>query len=147
MYLLVVVGFGALASTQQLDVATLLFAGCALLLRGYGLATKQSLLIPEACTTSLTLGYVAFHPGDFFLISSSFVTATIHLAVFVMVVRLYSARKDRDYYFLSLIAFLLVLAAAILTVDSIFPGRIFIVFASRREHGDVDPDETHRSQS
>jgi hypothetical protein len=120
VYLLVVVGFGTLASTQQLDVATLLFAGSALLLRGYGLAAKQSLLIPEAWTTSLTLGYVAFYLGDFFLISSSFVTATVHLVVFVMVVRLYSARKDRDYYFLSLIAFLLVLAAAILTVDSIF---------------------------
>ena len=37
-----------------------------------------------------------------------------------MVVRLYSARKDRDYYFLSLIGFLMVLAAAILTVDSVF---------------------------
>ena len=63
---------------------------------------------------------MAFYLGDFFLISGSFVTATVHLVVFVMVVRLYSARKDRDYYFLSLIAFLLVLAAAILTVDSIF---------------------------
>ena len=120
VYLLVAIGFGTLASTQQLDVVTLLFACSALLLRGCGLATNQSLLIPESWTTFLTLGYVAFYLGDFFLISGNFVTATVHLVVFVMVVRLYSARKDRDYYFLSLIAFLLVLAAAILTVDSIF---------------------------
>ena len=47
VYLLVAIGFGTLASTQQLDVVTLLFACSALLLRGCGLATNQSLLIPS----------------------------------------------------------------------------------------------------
>jgi transglutaminase-like putative cysteine protease len=37
-----------------------------------------------------------------------------------MVVRLFSAHRERDYYFLSVIAFLMVLSAALLTVDSIF---------------------------
>src|SRR4029077_5063228 len=37
-----------------------------------------------------------------------------------MVVRLFSVRRDRDRYFLAAISFLMVLAAAILTVDSIF---------------------------
>ena len=37
-----------------------------------------------------------------------------------MVVRLFSARRDRDHYFLAVIAFLMVLAAAALTVDSVF---------------------------
>ena len=37
-----------------------------------------------------------------------------------MVVRLFSAQRDRDFYFLSVIAFLMVLAAALLTVDSVF---------------------------
>src|SRR4029077_17293749 len=36
------------------------------------------------------------------------------------VVRLFSAQRDRDYYFLSIIAFLMVLTAALLTVDSVF---------------------------
>ena len=120
VYLLVVAGFVTLAATGDLDLATLLFAGTALLLRGYGLATRQALLIPESWTTSLTLGYVAFYLVDYFVISGSFVSATVHLVLFVMVVRLYSARQDRDYYFLALIGFLMVLAAAILTVDSVF---------------------------
>jgi len=38
----------------------------------------------------------------------------------VMVVRLFSAQRDRDFYFLSVIAFLMVLVAALLTVNSVF---------------------------
>ena len=49
-----------------------------------------------------------------------FVSATVHLVLFVMVVRLFSTKRDRDYYFLAVIAFLMVLAAAVLTVDSTF---------------------------
>jgi Ca2+/Na+ antiporter len=37
-----------------------------------------------------------------------------------MVVRLFSAKRDRDYYFLAILSFLMVLAAAVLTVDSTF---------------------------
>ena len=96
VYLLVAAGFATLASTGQLDIATLAFAGSALLLRGYGFFSRQPLLIPEAWTTSLTLGYVAFYLVDYFVISGGFVNATVHLVLFVMVVRLYSARKDRD---------------------------------------------------
>ena len=120
VYLLIVSGFVTLSSTGALDLATLLFASSALLLRGYGFASRQPLLIPDAWTTSLTLGYVAFYLVDYFMISGGFVNATVHLVIFVMVVRLYSARKDRDFYFLAVIGFLMVLAAAILTVDSIF---------------------------
>lgn len=120
VYLLVAAGFATLASTGELDLATLLFAGLALMLRGYSLATRQILLIPEAWTTSLTVAYAAFYLADYLLISSGFVNATVHLVLFVMVVRLYSARRDRDFYFLAVIGFLMVLAAAILTVDSVF---------------------------
>ena len=80
----------------------------------------ETWLVPEHWTAVLTLGYVAFYVVDYFLISRGFLNATIHLVLFVMVVRLFSAQRDRDYYFLSVIAFLMVLAAALLTVDSIF---------------------------
>src|SRR5206468_12495708 len=39
---------------------------------------------------------------------------------FVMLVRLFSAQRDRDHYFLAVLSFLMVLAAAVLTVDSTF---------------------------
>jgi len=120
LYLLVLSGFVTLVSTRGLDVPTVLLVGAALLFRGYLLANRRTLLISEAWTTALTLGYVAFYLADYFLISQVFVSATVHLVLFVMVVRLFSIKRDRDYYFLAVIAFLMVLASAVLTVDSIF---------------------------
>src|SRR5438105_15599742 len=92
----------------------------ALLVRGYSLAKRRILVIPERWTTVLTIVYVAFYLVDYLLISGSFLNATVHLVLFVMVVRLFSAQRARDHYFLSVISFLMVLAAALLTVDSVF---------------------------
>src|SRR6202166_1816015 len=120
LYLLVVCGFGTLVSTGGLDAPTVLLVGAALLFRGYLVATRRTWLIPESWTTTLTLGYVVFYLADYFVFSGLFVSATVHLVLFVMVVRLFSTRRDRDYYFLAVISFLMVLAAAVLTVDSTF---------------------------
>jgi protein-glutamine gamma-glutamyltransferase len=120
LYLLVLCSFGTLASTGGLDLPTVLLVSAALLFRGYLLATRRTLLIPESWTTALTLGYVAFYLADYFVFSRVFVSATVHLVLFVMVVRLFSTKRDRDYYFLAVISFLMVLAAAVLTVDSTF---------------------------
>ena len=120
LYLLVVCGFATLVSTGSLDLATILLVTAALLFRGYQLVRGRTWLIPESWTTTLTLGYVAFYLADYILFSGLFVSATVHLVLFVMVVRLFSSRRDRDYYFLAIISFLMVLAAAVLTVDSAF---------------------------
>ena len=120
LYLLVFTGFATLASTGGLDIPTVVMVSAALLVRGYSLAKRRILVIPERWTTVLTVVYVAFYLVDYLLISGSFVNATVHLVLFVMVVRLFSTQRDRDHYFLSVISFLMVLAAALLTVDSVF---------------------------
>lgn len=120
LYLLVLTGFGTLASTGGLGLTTVLLVGAALVFRGYLLAARRSFLIPERWTAVLTLGYAAFSLADYFLISSGFLNATVHLVLFVMVVRMFSAQRERDYYFLSVLAFLMVLSAAVLTVDGTF---------------------------
>src|SRR5690242_2623896 len=120
LYLLVLTGFVTLASTGGLDLPAALLVGAAILFRGYLLVTRRTLVIPERWTTTLTLAYVAFYLADYFVFSGVFVTATVHLVLFVMIVRLFSATRERDYYFLAVIAFLMVLAAAVLTVDSTF---------------------------
>jgi hypothetical protein len=113
LYLLVFTGFGTLVSTGGLSIATALVVSLALLVRGYLLLARRPWLIPESWTAWLTLGYVAFYVADYFLISGGFLDATVHLVLFVMLARLFSARRDRDFYFLSIIAFLMVLAAAL----------------------------------
>ena len=44
----------------------------------------------------------------------------MHLVLFAVVVRMFSLRRDRDYTMLAILAFLMVLASAVLTVDSVF---------------------------
>src|SRR6266849_1743503 len=120
LYLLVFTGFGTLAFTARLGTIKVLMVIAALLIRGYLLIRGRNWLIAERWTSFLTLGYLAFYLADYFLFSGGFLNATVHLVLFVMVVRLFSSHRDRDYYFLSIIAFLMVLAAALLTVDSVF---------------------------
>ncbi|HTS58388.1 MAG TPA: DUF3488 and transglutaminase-like domain-containing protein [Terriglobales bacterium] len=120
LYLLVFVGFGCLASTGGLNLGPVLLVGAALLFRGYTLFSRRSWLIPENWTTPLTVAYGLFYLADAFLISHTFLTSTVHLVLFVLVVRLFSARRDRDYYFLAVISFLMLLAASVLTVESTF---------------------------
>ncbi|MGH9537184.1 MAG: DUF3488 and transglutaminase-like domain-containing protein, partial [Terriglobales bacterium] len=120
LYLLVFTGFATLASTGGLGVVPIFLVSAALLVRGYLLVRGRKWLLSERWTGLLTLGYIVFYLGDYLLISGGFLNATVHLVLFVMVVRLFSAHRDRDFYFLSVIAFLMVLSAALLTVDSVF---------------------------
>src|SRR5258708_7669702 len=118
VYLLVLMGFGTLASTGVLDLPTILLVGAALAVRGYLLAERRRVVFSERWTTPLTIAYFVFYSGDYFLLSRSFLTATVHLALFAVVVRTFSLRRDRDYTTLAILAFLMVLASAVLTVVS-----------------------------
>jgi transglutaminase-like putative cysteine protease len=57
--------------------------------------------------------------------------SSVHFLLFVMLVRLYSARTDRDAHFLVMLGFAAVLASAVLTVDStfLFLFFLFLLFA------------------
>jgi transglutaminase-like putative cysteine protease len=120
LYLLVLSGFGALASTGGLDLPAVALVGMALVFRGYQLLTRREFAIPERWTTFLTLIYIFVYLGDYFFLSRSFLGATIHLVLFAMVVRLFSLQKTRDHYMLAALSFGMVLAAAVLTVGSVF---------------------------
>ncbi len=120
LYLLVLSGFGALASTGGLDLPAVVLVGLALALRGVQLLTRREFAIPERWTTFLTLLYVFIYLADYFFLSRSFLGATVHLVLFAMVVRLFSLQRTRDHYMLAVLSFLMVLAAAVLTVGSVF---------------------------
>lgn len=120
LYLLVCTGFATLASTGSVSLPALLLAGTGLLIRGYLLAQGRTFLLPERWASRLTLAYVVFFLLDYFVLSGQFVQSVVHLVLFVMIVRMFSLRRNRDYYFLAVIAFLMVLSAAVLTVGSMF---------------------------
>ncbi len=120
LFLLVFTSFITLVSTGGLDAASVSLVSAALVFRGYLLWRRSSWLLSERWTGILTVAYVAFYVADYLLLSGGFLNATVHLVLFVLVVRLFSAQRDRDFYFLAVIAFLMVLAAALLTVDGVF---------------------------
>jgi transglutaminase-like putative cysteine protease len=120
LYMLVLTGFGTLASTGGLDMGVVLLVGLALLFRGYQLLARVEFTIPERWTNYLTLLYVFVYFADYVFISRSFLVASVHLVLFGMVIRLFSLQKARDHYMLAVLSFLMVLSAAVLTVDSIF---------------------------
>jgi transglutaminase-like putative cysteine protease len=120
LYLLVLTGFGALASTGGLDLPAVILVAFALLLRGYQLVTLHESVISERWTNVLTLVYLFVYLADYFLVSRGFLGATVHLALFVMVVRLFSLRGTRDHYMLAALSFGMILAASVLTVGSVF---------------------------
>ena len=120
LYLLVCTGFGTLATTGGLDIPSLLLVGIALALRGYLLAKRRQFVISERWTTPLSIAYFLFFAVDYFLLSRGFLAATVHLALFGVVVRMFSLRRERDHIMLAILAFLMVLASAVLTVDSVF---------------------------
>ncbi|MGA7295439.1 MAG: DUF3488 and transglutaminase-like domain-containing protein [Terriglobales bacterium] len=120
LYLLVLTGFATLASTGQLDLPAVILVGLALALRGYQLLVGREFVLPETWITVLTLLYILVYLVDYLFLSRSFLGATVHLVLFAMVIRLFSLQRTRDHYMLAVLSFLMVLAAAVLTVNSIF---------------------------
>ena len=125
LYLMLITGFGTVAATGQLDGISVVAVTAALIWRGYLLLTHSTLTLHEKWTTRLAIGFGLFYLADVFLISRSFLTATVHLVLLGLVVKIFSPLRDRDYVLLALLSFAMVLAASVLTVDSAF----FITFS------------------
>jgi len=132
LFLLLVTGFATLAGTGKLDLPSVGFVCCALLLRGYLLMRDITFVIPPRVTSWLAIVYVLLFFADFFFISGrDFVTPAVHLVLFGMCVKLFNVERERDYVYLAVLSFLMVLSAAILTVDSAFLAAfaLFIMLA------------------
>ncbi|HWC18555.1 MAG TPA: DUF3488 and transglutaminase-like domain-containing protein [Terriglobales bacterium] len=120
LYLLLFTGFSMLAGTGKLDGSSVLLGLFALLVKGFLLIRQSDVLIPEQWTTYLTLGYLFFFATDYFLLSRSFLGAIVHMVLFAAMVKLFAVHRDRDYVYLAILSFGMVLTAAVLTVDSLF---------------------------
>jgi protein-glutamine gamma-glutamyltransferase len=128
VFLLLVAGFATIATTGALDFVSIAVVSFALLVRGWLLLAGRNPSMPLSWDSYFTFGYVVFYAADYLLLSRSFVTATVHLVLFSMVVKIFSVRRDRDYVYLTVLAFMEVLAACVLTIDTMFLVA-FTVFA------------------
>ncbi len=138
LYFLLLTGVLTLVSTGKLDLVTILALPAAMLFKGYRWWHGKGPEISHRIATWLTVAYFIFFPFDLWIISRMLAAnaqnpslyaallATIHLMLFATFVRLYSAKTTRDYLFLTMMGFTSMLAAAILTVDTVFLAFFFV---------------------
>jgi hypothetical protein len=138
LYFLLLTGVLTLVSTGKLDLVTSLVLPAAMLFKGYRWWHGKGPEFSNRVATWLTVAYFIFFPFDLWIISRMLAAgaqnpglyaallATVHLMLFATVVRLYSAVTIRDYLFLTMMGFTSMLAAAILTVDTVFLAFFFV---------------------
>jgi protein-glutamine gamma-glutamyltransferase len=129
---------GALIVTGKLDLFSSVLATLAMVYKGVRWWRRQPVELSHRTATVLVVSYLVIFPLDIFFFSRVFVASStnpslyaallgaVHFLLFVMLVRLYSAATDRDAFFLAILAFSAILAAAILTVDTSFLVLFFI---------------------
>src|SRR6202162_5518710 len=132
LFLLVSTGILAVLLPGKLDPISLIVPLIALAYKGFRIWRGRAPEISARVATWLVLSYFLFFPLDLWIFSRSLSTgapnpalyaallAAIHLMLFAALVRLYSARTNRDFAFLAVLAFTCMLASAILTVETSF---------------------------
>ncbi len=110
-------GYFAVAGSGYLDAPTIVLVGAGLVLRALLVAGAARLSLSDRWVTAATVAYIGFYPLDYLYVSGEFIPATVHLVFFVAIARLLTAKTDRDYLYVKVIAFLELLAASILSTN------------------------------
>ena len=143
LFLLVSTGILAVVSTGKLDVFSTVVPVIALGYKAIRIWRGRPPELTVRFATGLVLAYFLFFPFDLWVVSRalsagapnpalySALLAAVHLMLFASLVRLFSARTNRDYAFLAMLAVTCMLASAILTVETSFliALAIFLVLA------------------
>jgi len=114
---LVISAFMSLAFTSRLDLPSIGVFAAGVLWSLYRTVRKLPPVLSARSTFYLSFAFTIFFVADNFLISRSFVPATVHMVLFLLLVKMHLSKSERDYFYIIVLAFLMILAAASLTVD------------------------------
>ena len=128
---LVFSGYLAVAGSGYLDTPTIALTAGGLVLRALLIAGLLRFEISDRFVTIATLAYIGWFPLDYVFFARGFLEATVHLVFFLAVMKVLTARTNRDYAYTAVIAFLELLAAAILSANLNFFGflSVYLLFA------------------
>ncbi len=128
---MIVSGYLALAGSGALDRPTLVLTIAGLLLRAAQVAGLVKLEVAPRVAGFGALAYIAFYPVDFYWISGDFLSATAHMICFLAVLKILTARTNRDYVYTGVISFLELIAGALLSLEAGFFAflALYIAFA------------------
>lgn len=126
-YCMIGAGFTAVAATGKLHWLPVLLFASAFIASWFIDTIRLHATIPKWLLNCLSVLYFLFFLVDFMLLSRSFMVAVIHLILFASIVKLLTLSKNRDFFFLYLTSFTMLLAASSLKVNLIF-GICFLIF-------------------
>lgn len=124
-------GYFAVAGSGTLDPLTAILTGAGLLWRLLQVLGGLRWTIPARWISWATFGYILLYPVDYLYFSQrDFLRATVHLVFFLAVIKILTASNERDYLYLKVLAFLELLAAAVVSVNLnfFFWLAIFLLF-------------------
>src|SRR5436190_14890967 len=114
---LVASGYLAVAGSGYLDTATVVLTAAGLLLRAMLIRGWLRFEISDRAATRATIAYSGFYVVDYCVLSRGLLSSTVHLVFFLAIVKVLTARTSRDHLYTAIIAFLELVAAAILSVN------------------------------
>jgi len=130
--LLILTSILTLVSTGKLDLLACVVAPLLALIKGLRWWNGRPPELSQRAATWLVVSYLLFFPFDALFVSRfilgnsanpplfAVLLATVHFLIYVTLIRFYSAVRERDALFLSMLSFAGILAAAVLTVDTTF---------------------------
>jgi len=127
---LVMAAFLALAVTGRLDTPSIVIFSFGILWSLYRTWHQLPALLDAQGIFYLSCGYIAFFVADNLILSRSFIPATVHMVLFLQLAKLHQKKTDRDYFYLIILAFMMVLAAASMTIDVSFIGTLMLFLIS-----------------
>jgi hypothetical protein len=141
LFLLIATSIATLVTTGKLDAVSTIVPPVAVVVKGVRWWRGAGVELSHRAATGLTIVYFLFFPADLWIISRGLaegapnpglyaaLLSSIHLMLFAMIVRLFSATTTRDYLFLAMVSFATMLVAAILTVDTTFLATFLLFLA------------------
>jgi transglutaminase-like putative cysteine protease len=132
LLLMLTTGFLTVATTGKLDGVSMGMMCGALCIKLWGYLRAADYSLGPKTVTRISIFYIFFYFLDFLLFASGpsatdrMLTATVHLVLFTAIMKVFSARTYRDYGYLATLSFLMMLASAVLTVNTTF--MVFFTF-------------------
>ena len=124
-------GYFAVLGSGFLDWPTAALTLVGLCARALTVAGVVAIEPPPRVAGALALLYMGFFPVDYYYISGTFLSATVHMVFFLAVLKLLTAKSPRDFGYLKAIAGLELIAAAVLSEGLSFLAYlgVFVLFA------------------
>jgi Domain of unknown function (DUF3488). len=127
---LVMAAFLALAFTGRLDMPSIVIFSVGILWSLYRTWKQLPALSNAQGIFYLSCAYIVFFVADNLVISRSFIPSTVHMVLFLQLAKLHQKKTDRDYFYLIILAFMMVLAAASMTIDLSFIATLMFFLIS-----------------